>query len=333
MPAAPALNVAVLMANGCSAASVASTLELLTCANALCQFRKTPPPFRLTTLSADGLPVHASGSLRLAPEKAIADVGQMDLVIIPGFMFAILPALPATQPLWPWLRDQYAGGATMAAICTGAFVLAETGLLDGHLATTHWAFADAFRKRYPAVRLQPNLLVTEDDRLTCSGGATAGLDLLLHLIRRKVSASLAGEVAKKLLVDTERQAQTPYMMTTFNTRHGDEVVRRIQDWMADHLATLTTLDDVAERFGLSPRTFIRRFKTATGMTPNTYLQNLRIERAKVLLESTRDSIERITEKVGYEDANSFRRLFRERTGISPGAYRRKFGICQMGERG
>jgi len=320
------MNVTVLMAPMCSATSVSATLEGLESANILHAYRtrSTKPIFSITTASLDGNPVVCTGGLTLTPKQALSNVQDTELVIIPGFLFQILQTLPNLVGFNSWLNQQYQQGATIAAMCTGTFMLAESGILDHKQATTHWYFAEAFKQRYPLVKLQENNIITEDERVICSGGASAGSDLLLHLIRRYASNELAAECSKKLLIDTSRRKQTPYVMQSFVRNHNDEKVLEVQLWLDDHYTSPLGINNLAEQFGFGQRNFKRRFKDATGQNPVQYLQNLRLEKAKYLLEVSKSSIKTITYDVGYEDSNSFCRLFKERVGITPGAYRKKF---------
>ncbi len=321
------MRVTVVMADRCSATSVSAALEFLECANVLHQFATggaAGQPFEVQSASIDGAAVTCTGGLRLTPHKALAEVEETDLVIVPGFMFNILSVLPAMAPLCAWLRQQHKRNAYIASMCTGAFVTAQAGLLDGRRATTHWIFAEQFVRCFPRVKLQAERSVTDDGLLLCSAGSTTGSDLLLHIIRRFASPQLAAECSKKLLVDSAERLQTPYRSEAFNKAHQDAEILRVQVWLEKHLAEPIVLEQVAERFALTLRSLIRRFKDATGVTPGQYLQNLRIERAKHLLEGGQENFERITQQVGYEDGSSFRRLFKQRVGISPGAYRRRF---------
>jgi transcriptional regulator GlxA family with amidase domain len=320
------MKVTVLMAHLCSSTGVSSTLEGLESANILHQIntRTAEPVFEFETASIDGIPVQCTGGLVLSPQKKLADIHQTDLIIVPGFLFQVLPLLPGFLAFAPWLKHHYLNSATIATMCTGTFIVAEAGLLDDKLATTHWYFANEFRKRYPKVNLSEQHIVTEDQNIICSGGASAGSDMLLHLIRKFISRELASECSKKLLVDTGRRDQTPYVMQSFNRNHEDKEIQIIQHWLEEHYMSHIIFDDISTKFGFGTRNFIRRFKEATQITPIQYLQNLRIEKAKYLLETTNKNVETITYDVGYQDINSFRRLFKERLHISPSTYRKKF---------
>ncbi|MDW3711212.1 MULTISPECIES: GlxA family transcriptional regulator [Pseudomonas] len=316
------MHVTLLLAQYSSHASAALALEILDAANRFAA--PAPAPFTLSVASLDGQPVANASGRTMAVDAAIDDVARTDLVLIPGFLFSLREALPAFERYRPWLRRQHGQGAVIASMCTASFMLADTGLLDGIEATTHWAFADLLRRRYPEVRLDERRILCEDGRLISSAGASAAMDLLLHLIRRFASRELAQQCSRYLLIDGTRSEQSVYVSWSMPRGHGDEAVLRVQDWMEANFTAPLGIDELAARFGFGVRNFKRRFKEATGSTPLAYLQALRLEKAKQLLETTRLGFDEITSRVGYEDSNSFRRLFSQRVGISPAAFRKRF---------
>jgi transcriptional regulator GlxA family with amidase domain len=225
----------------------------------------------------------------------------------------------------PWLRDLHAKGALIAGVCTGVALLAEAGLLDGRRATTHWAIAEHFRRRFPAVDWQPQLLVTEDRGVFCGGGVYASIDLALYLVEKLCGRDIAMGCAKSLVVQMPRTYQTSFAVLPFGRDHGDAAVRSSEDWLHNHFPDDIDLDQLARDMALAPRTFLRRFKAATGETPLAYLQRLRTDAAKRMLEEDRMTIQEVSLAVGYEDAAFFRDLFKRHTGLAPGAYRERFG--------
>ncbi|NVZ70665.1 GlxA family transcriptional regulator [Pseudomonas costantinii] len=314
------MHITLLLADHCSAASATMALEMLNAANLFAD----SPPFEVVTASLEGQPVSVWGGQCFQVDRALAQIPQTDLVLIPGFLFTLKEALPRFSAYGPWLREQHAQGAVLASMCTGAFLLAEGGLLQGLRATTHWALAESFRRRYADVMLDDTQILCEENRVITSGGASAAMDLMLHLIRRFGSPELAQTCGKYLLIDKVRTEQSVYAMWSLPKSHGDAEILRVQHWLEQHFAKSLVIDEVAQRFGFGVRNFKRRFKDATGYTPIAYLQTLRLERAKQMLESTRMTLESITYAVGYEDSNSFRRLFQQRVGVLPAAYRKKF---------
>ncbi|MDO8695620.1 MAG: helix-turn-helix domain-containing protein [Pseudomonas sp.] len=316
------MHVTLLLADQCSAASATLALEILSAANL---FAGTEPPlFEVVTASLDGSDVPSLGGQILQAGCAIEAIERTDLVLIPGFLFTLRDALPGFPRYSPWLQRQHAQGAVVASMCTAAFMLAESGLLAGTRATTHWAFAELFRRRYPDVQLDESQILCEDNRLISSGGASAAMDLLLHIVRRFASLELAQLCSRYLLIDNVRTEQSAYVLWSMPKSHGDAEILRVQNWLDEHFDQPVLIDQLAQQFGFGIRNFKRRFKEATGSPPLAYLQTLRLEKAKQLLESTRMSLDSITFKVGYEDSNSFRRLFHQRVGLLPAAYLKRF---------
>ena len=316
------MHVTILLADHCSAASATMALELLRAANLFADAGE--PLFEVVVASYDGLPVPSLSGQALQAEVALEQVARTDLVLIPGFLFTLREALPGFHRYRDWLRQQHAQGAVLAAMCTATFMLAEADLLGGTRATTHWAFAELFRRRYPNALLDERQILCEDNRLISSGGASAAVDLLLHLVRRFASLELAQLCSRYLLIDNVRSEQSSYVLWSMPKSHGDADILRVQNWLDEHFGQPLLIDELAGRFGFGVRNFKRRFKEATGYTPLAYLQTLRLEKAKQLLETTRMSLDSITFAVGYEDSNSFRRLFQQRVGLLPAAYRKKF---------
>lgn len=260
-------------------------------------------------------------SVHAVPIVTDADVA--DVVIVPPSVQDSAHIEVDAQTV-AWLTVQAEHGAVICSVCAGAFLLAEAGLLDGYAATTHWALASVFRHRYPHIRLRvEEMIVDEGDRIT-AGGVTAYFDLTLHLIRRYAGERVARMVGSVFLIDHHGRHQAAYQRFLPDTQHGDAVLVRAQQLLARDYRKALRMGQLAREAGVSERTLLRRFRKVLGMTPVQYLQALRLERARELLESTRESIDRITQRVGYEDVSSFRRLFKQFTGISPAEYRRKF---------
>lgn len=316
------MHITLLLAEYSSMASAALSLEVLDAANRFA--RPGAAPFTLSLVSLDGQPVNNALGRSMQVDMAMNAVTKTDLVLIPGFLFSLREALPAFGHYATWLRHQHAQGAVVASMCTATFMLAEAGLLDGVEVTTHWAFADLLRHRYPQARVDARRILCEDGRVISSGGASAAIDLLLHLIRRFASRELAQQCSRYLLLDNVRSEQSVYISWSLPRSHGDAAILRVQDWMETHFAEPCGIDELAARFGFGVRNFKRRFKDATGHAPLAYLQTLRLEKAKELLETTRLNFEVITRRVGYEDSNSFRRLFCQRVGVSPSTFRKRF---------
>lgn len=285
--------------------------------------------FRVLWVSANGM-LAEYGPVVVRSEGAISDFGTPDLIYVPAPDGDFEEALRSNRPYLDWLRECHARGTIVTSSCTGALFLAEAGLLDGRRATTHWCYADFFASRYPKVDWQISRLVVEDGSVITAGGATAYLNLMIRIAERFLGRAHALAVGRFALVDSERDSQLPYMVHGNRRPHGDSVVRKAQELLSQDLAEPMALPQLAAACGVSPRTLLRRFRTALGRSPGEYLQELRIEKAKDLLERTDRTVEEIVAAVGYDDSRSFRRLFRRRMGISPKRYRRRYTLFPAG---
>ena len=287
------------------------------------------PLFATEIVTPDGAPVTGYGGLPIHPDRAAGHDDGIDLLLIPPFLPHVEPQPDRLGEGKGWIHILYRRRTRIGALCTGSFVLAETGLLDGRTATTNWHFSRIFRRRFPRVNLKPERILTEDGGLICTGAATASFNLALHVIDKFGSGEVATACAKSLLVDPNRSSQAPYVISEFPRDHNDAEVVMAQDWLEANFAKRIVIDAVAARVGISPRHVKRRFKAATGESPLSYLQRVRIEAAKKRLETTKENMDDITVKIGYEDSSSFRRLFKKSTGLSPREYREKFARFRL----
>lgn len=226
-----------------------------------------------------------------------------------------------------WIRDQYDRGATVCSVCTGSMMLAEAGLLNNREATTHWSARGVFEECYPQVLLRPERVLVPsglEHRIITSGGSASWAELALYLVARFCGDEEARRIAKIFLFGDKSDGQLPFASMARPKQHDDAAIARCQDWIATHYEVTNPVEKMADISGLSPRTFKRRFRSATGYAPLDYVQTLRIEEAKQILETTDDAIDDIASIVGYDEPNSFRRLFKRTVGISPSQYRLRF---------
>jgi transcriptional regulator GlxA family with amidase domain len=272
----------------------------------------------------------ANGAL-LRPRRAFGP-DLYDVVCVPEF--AVAPQGDVTGRFDEeigWLQRQHAAGAILATACSGAVLLAAAGLLDGHEATTHWAYCDALEQRYPAVRVhRERALVVSGvgQRLVMAGGGTSWLDLALYLLARTVSVESAMQVAKLNLIDWHSVGQQPFARLVGTRQAEDALIAKCQEWIAKRPNVEAPVASLVRLSGLPERTFKRRFQKAVGMPPLEYVHALRLEDAKQLLETSEDTLDRVAERVGYEDATFFSRLFRRKVGLTPAEYRRRFGALR-----
>ncbi|MCP4757819.1 MAG: helix-turn-helix domain-containing protein [Proteobacteria bacterium] len=274
-------------------------------------------------VSVDGKPILCRNNILLNVQGAVEDIRQADIFIIPS-MCDEVNNLSKYQFIVDWLKEQNQKGTVLASICTGAFLLAETGLLDGKEATTHWAAADQFREIYPLVRLKSEKLVTNHGNLCCAAGNGASMDLAYYLLEKNLGHSLAATTAKFFVHDFRRVSQRAYAIYEAKTGHNDTQILNIQNWINEHLAEPLTINRLLETACMSQRTFERRFKKATGDSPIVYLQKLRVEATKQLLETTNHSFDEISYKMGYKNSGSFRKIFVKWVNILPSEYRERF---------
>lgn len=250
--------------------------------------------------------------------------GSADIIIAPGRLSGPVTAEEAV-PFARWLAVQHARGAVLASNCGGAFLLAETGLLRGRSATTHWMFADLLQTRFPDLSVEPDKMVIDDGDIITAGGLMAWTDLAMRLIDRLLGPTIMVETSRFFLVDASGREQRHYGSFAPRLTHGDEAILKVQHWLQAKAARAVGAADMAREAGLEERTFLRRFKAATGFKPTEYAQCVRIEKARELLQFTRRTVDQVAWSVGYEDAAAFRRVFCRLVGLSPGDYRRRFG--------
>lgn len=293
-----------------------------------------PPeaPYRTRLVSSEGLRVTTASGLAIDAHATIDQVDRTDVVIVPSIMLD-----PASwkrgrnAKLTGWLAAMHDRGAMLCATCSGVFLLAETGLLDGKEATMHWSHARTFAAAFPEVRLDlKKMLVTGGGRgeIVMSGASTSWQDLLLYLITRQVGEPTAHTVAKFFALQWHADGQAPFMMFVPYLDHGDPVVLAMQDWAETHHSVASPVEEMITMSGLPARTFKRRFEKATGLSPIKYIQALRVEKAKRWLERSTLPVDEIGWKVGYEDPAFFRRLFKRVSGMPPGRYRAAFSLPQ-----
>lgn len=303
--------------------------DMLQVANA--HLRKQGAPtsslFEWHFISGTGQPVRASNGLELAM-RPLPRNRHYDLVFIPSFHYrgweSFQQFLGNQIVVRDWLVKQWKHGAWLSANCTGTFLLADTGLLDHRIATTTWWLEAHFRERFPNVDLRMRPAVTEVDRMICGGAQATFLLQTVRVISRFAGKAIAMQCARSMLIDLTQTMQMPLRPLIADATHNDPLIQRAQKWLTDHMAEAVRICDLANKLAVTERTLNRRFNIVINQTPLTYLQHLRIDTARALLEAGDLSTERIAQYVGYSDVSSFTRLFRERVGFTPSAYRKQF---------
>jgi transcriptional regulator GlxA family with amidase domain len=285
-------------------------------------------PFHVQIASMSTRAFRCGNGIPVSPSVAIRDNPAADIIIIPELWLGPDEHLGGRHTqLTAWIRERYAKGTYIYSVCSGALLLAETGLLDGREATSHWGYQQLFERRYPKIRFRPEPSLCFSDasgQLVTAGGATSWHDLALHIISRHAGSGEALRIAKVYLLKAHEEGQLPYRPLVKPQPHPDSAVRSCELWLTKHFRESGAVARVVKHSRIAQRTLKRRFKAVTGLTLIDYLQNLRIEEAKRLLESSKRSADQISADVGYEDASFFRRLFSRRTGLTPVRYRRMF---------
>jgi transcriptional regulator GlxA family with amidase domain len=285
-------------------------------------------PFRVRIIAPSEAAFTCGNGIPVVPDCSVADNPWADIVILPELWLGPDEDIRGRHPdLMEWIRQSYKQGSTLYSACSGAIMLAATGLLDNCEATSHWAYQELFRTCYPKVRFrpEPNLVFADAaGRIVTAGGTTSWHDLALHIISRHCSPGEALRIAKVYLLKWHGEGQLPYTTLVRRSPHADSAVRACERWLAEHYLEADAIKQVVEFSGLPERTLKRRFKAATGSTLIEYLQHLRIEEAKRLLETGKLPVDEISVAVSYEDPSFFRRLFKRCTGLTPSQYRRMF---------
>lgn len=323
-------RIALVAFDDCFATGVVGSLELFQWANAIHQqlYPESPLPFHAQIISAGGKPVHAASGFCLPVDASLENMANAQVVLIPGFSLidtnVLVESIERNRDLTDWLKTQYAQAAWLAASCTGNFLLAEAGLLDGRPATTTTWFAEFLAQRYPKVQVEADTVLVESERLVCAGGAMTYVDLSLYMIEKFAGRELADLCARYIVLDNRRPTQTPEAMR-HHAQTRDSVITKAEKWMRANLRSDLRVADIAEHVAVSERTLMRRFQKVTGMSPQAYLQRLRLEAGKALLANSPFRLTQILERIGYRDDGSFRRQFKRYTNLSPMEYRRRFG--------
>lgn len=286
--------------------------------------QKLTPYFKVMISSVDGKDVRNFSGASIRPHCKINNSDQYDIVIVPSEGMNIDPLNPHFRKRVEYLKRMHDKGALIASICTGAFVVASTGLLDDKIATTHWALEQKFNKLFPRVNLDTNLLIAENPKIITAGGVSADLDLSMKLITKFCGEEVALQTSRCTLVNHTNRNQAQFKMFVVEKKHGDETILKCQQFIEKNLTQKLSIAVLSEKFSMIERTLNRRFKKATGQSVNVYIQKLKIEKAKSILERSDTSFDEIAHELGYENVSFFRRKFKQQVGLTPKEYRKAF---------
>ena len=319
-------HVAILALNDAVSASVADPTIMFNGVNDLLIRAGRPPAFKVQLVGLTKAVKLHNGPFTVHSDILMADLKKTDLIIITALGGDINEALKKNAAFIPWITKQYKKGAEVASLCLGAFLLASTGLLNGKECSTHWLMSNVFRDMFPEVTLVDGRVVTEQNGLYSSGGATSYWSLLLHLVEKYAGRDMAIMASKVYALEIDRKSQSPFIMFNGQKEHVDEPIREAQDYIESRVSERISVGELALKFAIGRRHFERRFKKATKNTPVEYIQRVKIEAAKKHFETSRKNVNEVMYDVGYSDTKAFRTMFKKITGLSPLDYKNKYSF-------
>lgn len=323
------MHISILIPKAAILGSLEGTRQLFTQVNQVCKMRGMPPLFKVQMVGLEKATPAAGGLYTVNADVLLQDVKKTNLIIIPAIDGELKNAIDQNSAFIPWIIKQYQGGAEVASLCLGAFLLASTGLLKGRKVATHWGAANEFRKMFPDVELITERIITEEQGIYSSGGAFSYLNLILHLIDKYAGHDMAVLCAKIFAIEIERDNQASFIIFQGQKEHDDEPVKKAQEYIETNYQDKTTVDELAGMFAIGRRSFERRFKKATDNTVAEYIQRVKVEAAKKELEASRKTVNEIMYEVGYSDIKAFRTTFKKITGLSPLEYKHKYNKDAM----
>lgn len=309
---------------------IEGSFKLFTTANEFLVSKGSRPLFNVQLVGVGPEPQVYDRLFTVYPDVVIADVAKTDLIIIPAVNGDKNEVIESNKEFFPWINKQYNGGAEIASLCVGAFLLASTGLLAGKSVATHWLAADDFRKMFPEVNLVSDKIITDEQGLYSSGGAISFFNLLLYILEKYIDREMAILVSKYFEIEIDRYSQSPFIMFKGQRDHQDESVRKAQEFIEQNFHDKITVDQLSALFAVGRRSFERRFKKATSNTVTEYIQRVKIEAAKKSFETSRKNINEIMWEVGYSDTKAFRTVFKKTTGLSPLEYKNRYNRESVG---
>jgi transcriptional regulator GlxA family with amidase domain len=315
-------RVAILLSDNILATSATLPIEILLTAQGAARGQsRTARPIDIQSVSISGKHVTTSSGFDLAPSATLEDIGECDLIHIPGLWRNPRPIINSHREYLPWLQSQHQAGSSISAVGTGCCYLAEAGLLDGKAATTHWHYFDQFHRDYPLVDLKRQYFITRADNLYCAASVNSLAELMVSLVFRWYGKTVANLVQRNFFHEIRHSFEPANYYTEEARQHPDEDILQVQIWMQDNFTKVVSIAALAVQFGMSVRTLNRRFKNALGKAPLDYLQTLRLNNIRDLLQTTNLTLAEIASQCGYQDVAHLTKLFRRHFNTTPGVYR------------
>ena len=318
------LTILVPNGEGNNLSSIVGAYKIFSKANEYYQQKRNKELFRIQLAGVSKKVEFYNSLFAVKPNIHISEIKRTDLIIVPSLNHNYQKAVDANKPLIEWVDRQYKQGAEIAAICTGAFMLASTGLLDNKNCSTHWSAADNFRHLFPKVKLQEDKIITDENGIYTNGGAYSFLNLMIYLVEKFYDRQTAIFCSKVFQIEMDRNSQSEFMIFSGQKTHDDEMVKKAQAYIEKHVHEKISVDFLSSKFSVGRRNFDRRFIKATSNTPVEYMQKVKVEAAKRKLETSRESVDEIMYSVSYSDNKAFRTVFKKVTGLSPLEYRNKY---------
>jgi transcriptional regulator GlxA family with amidase domain len=318
-------HISIVVPNGQNnLSSIVGPYKIFSRANAYWKEKEGREFFRIELVGISKEVDFYEGLFSVKPQRNLSEITKTDLIIIPSLNHNFEQAINENQLFVDWITKQYKNGAEVASICTGAFLLASSGLLDGKNCSTNWAVEESFRKMFPKVNLQTDKLITDENGIYTNGGAYSFLNLVIYLVEKYFNRQTAIFCSKVFQIEMDRKSQSPFIIFKGQKLHGDEMVKEAQTYIENQFQEKLSIEDLSSHFAVSRRNFDRRFIKATGNTPVEYTQRVKVEIAKKAFETGRKTINEVMYEVGYSDVKAFREVFRKITGLTPLEYRNKY---------
>lgn len=325
------MKVSVYVPENAVIEAITPAYRLFTMANDFLKSSGKKPLFDVEYVGLKNSVAANDGEYVIKINRRLKDIRKTDLVVLPALYGDVDNAVMANAKAIPWIKQMYANGSEVASLCIGAFLLGETGLVNGKKCSTHWAYYNQFRERFPEVEIVDGSVITDEGRLYSSGGANSLWNLLLYLLEKYTDRNIAILASKYFAIDIDRNSQAAFTIFTGQKDHDDKEILEAQNMIEKNYADKITVDELADKVNVSRRSFERRFKHATNNTPIEYMQRVRIEAAKRSFESTRQNVTEVMFNVGYSDTKAFRVVFKRITGLTPVEYRNKYSKMAMPE--
>lgn len=316
-------HISIIVSKGAILGNIEGPRQVFTEVNQLLERMQMPPLFKIQLAGLSKVSQLNDGLYTISTDP-LSEIEKTDLIIIPAMYGDLKKAVENNKDFIPWIIKQYKGGAEVASLCLGAFLLASTGILKGKKCATHWLALNDFRKMFPEVNLVEDKIIIDENGIYSSGGAYSSLNLILYLVEKYAGREAAIFASKAFQIDFQRISQSPFTIFIGQKDHEDEPIKKAQDFIEQNYQDKITVDQLASMLAISRRNFERRFKKATANTVVEYIQRVKVEAAKQSLESSRENVNEVMYKVGYNDNKAFRTTFKKITGLSPVQYRNRY---------